>query len=115
MKVAKGKEKVGPRSLKEVLYIVDVRTISHASARLASWDAEADLAAVQSWVPTIGAEKPKLDHDAVDEAIVCIQRLLRNEAANVDALEENLSLVLCSDDVVVAPSFSARSCHAGQQ
>ncbi|CAL1159091.1 unnamed protein product, partial [Cladocopium goreaui] len=70
---------------------------------LTSWDAEADLAAVRSWVPTSGAEKPKLDQDACDDAISCIHRLLRGEAANVDG---------CRDVFMVDPLVPTQACPA---
>ena len=76
-----------------------------ARARLASWDTEVDLAAVRTWVPTTGAEKPKLDHDACDEAISCIQRLLRDEAANVDG---------CRDVFMVDPLVPTQACPAAE-
>lgn len=49
--------------------------MSDARTRLSSWDLEADLAAVRSYAPMTGAEKPQLDQEACDAG---------NEAANVD-------------------------------
>ena len=54
-------------------------------------------------MPTSGAEKPRLDQDACDAALLCIQRLLRNEAANVDG---------CLDVFVVDPLVPTQVCPA---
>lgn len=51
---------------------------------MTDWEPEADLARVRAWVPREGAEKPKLDADACDIALACVQRLLKGEAADVD-------------------------------